>query len=89
MAEQERMHAWKTDRFCLHRARRGLAVADLARLSLNTVTLREQFSLAQCTEACARHGIRYIDPWRDKVAELGLQTRRPRLSLRAMRAASP
>ncbi len=47
-------------------------MADLARLSLNTVTLREQWTLAQCIEACARHGIPFIDPWRDKIAELGL-----------------
>ena len=44
---------------------------DLARLSLNTITLR-QWSLAQCIEACARHGIPAIAPWRDKLAEMGL-----------------
>ncbi len=48
-------------------------MADPARLSLNTVTLREQWTLAQCIEGCARHGIPFIDPWRDKIAELGLQ----------------
>jgi sugar phosphate isomerase/epimerase len=47
-------------------------MADLARLSMNTVTLRERWTLAQCIEGCARHGIPFIDPWRDKVAELGL-----------------
>ncbi len=47
-------------------------MADLARLSLNTVTLRDQYSLAQCIEACARHGIPGIAPWRDALAELGL-----------------
>src|SRR6185437_956435 len=45
---------------------------DLARLSLNTVTLRDQWTLAQCIEGCARHGIRWIEPWRDKIAEYGL-----------------
>ncbi|HEY0876902.1 MAG TPA: sugar phosphate isomerase/epimerase family protein [Zeimonas sp.] len=44
---------------------------DPARLSLNTATVREQWNLAQMIEACARHGIRGISPWRDKLAELG------------------
>jgi sugar phosphate isomerase/epimerase len=41
-------------------------------LSLNTATVRDQWSLAQAIEGCARHGIPGISPWRDKVAELGL-----------------
>ena len=41
-------------------------------LSLNTVTVRDRWSLAQCIEGCARHGIPGISPWRDKVAELGV-----------------
>src|ERR1700716_2671741 len=41
-------------------------------LSLNTATVRKQGDLAQVIEACARHGIRAIDPWRDQVAALGL-----------------
>ena len=45
---------------------------DLARLALNTVTVRDQWTLAQCIEGCARHGIRWIEPWRDKIAEYGL-----------------
>lgn len=40
-------------------------------LSLNTATVREQWNLAQMIEACARHGIPGISPWRDKLAELG------------------
>ena len=47
-------------------------MADLARLSLNTITVREQWSLRQCIEGCARHGIRAIGPWRDKLAEMGV-----------------
>ncbi len=47
-------------------------MADRARLSLNTATVREQCNLAQCIEGCARHGIPGIGPWRDKVAEYGL-----------------
>ena len=41
-------------------------------LSLNTATVRQQGDLAQIIEACARHGIRAIDPWRDQVAAIGL-----------------
>src|SRR3990170_19023 len=40
-------------------------------LSLNTATVREQWNLKQMIEGCARHGIRGISPWRDKLAELG------------------
>src|SRR5712671_7805950 len=41
-------------------------------LSLNTVTVRGQGDLAEIIDACARHGIRAIDPWRDQVAAIGL-----------------
>jgi sugar phosphate isomerase/epimerase len=41
-------------------------------LSLNTATVRKQGDLAQIIEACVRHGIRAIDPWRDQVAAVGL-----------------
>ncbi|WOI55883.1 sugar phosphate isomerase/epimerase family protein [Palleronia sp. LCG004] len=44
------------------------------RLSLNTATLREQWTLAQCIEGCARHGIGGISPWRDKLHEMGTRT---------------
>jgi sugar phosphate isomerase/epimerase len=50
---------------------------DLSRdhrwLSLNTATVRKQGSLIEIIEACARHGIRAIDPWRDQVAAVGLE----------------
>ena len=42
-------------------------------LSLNTATVREQWTLAQIIEGCARHQIRSISPWRDQVAQLGLK----------------
>jgi sugar phosphate isomerase/epimerase len=42
-------------------------------LSLNTATVRKQGDLVQIIEACARHGIRAIDPWRDQVANVGLE----------------
>src|SRR3954471_4743106 len=46
--------------------------ADHRWLSLNTATVRKQGDLAQIVEACARHDIRAIDPWRDQVAAIGL-----------------
>jgi sugar phosphate isomerase/epimerase len=42
-------------------------------LSLNTATARKQGDLVEIIEACARHGIRAIDPWRDQVAAVGLE----------------
>ena len=42
-------------------------------LSLNTASVRKQGDLVQIIEACARHGIRAIDPWRDQVATVGLE----------------
>jgi sugar phosphate isomerase/epimerase len=47
-------------------------MADLARLSLNTITLRA-LTLGQCIEICARHDIPAIGPWRDKIAEYGVE----------------
>lgn len=46
---------------------------DPARLSLNTATVKVQWTLAQAIEGCARHGIRGIAPWRDKLAEMGVK----------------
>jgi sugar phosphate isomerase/epimerase len=42
-------------------------------LSVNTGTLRGAGGLDAIIEACARHGIRAISPWRDQVAALGLE----------------
>src|SRR5277367_98244 len=47
--------------------------ADHRWLSLNTATVRKQGHLAEIIEACARHGIRAIDPWREQVAHMGLE----------------
>ncbi len=41
-------------------------------LSLNTATVRKQGDFVAITEACARHNIRGISPWRDQVAHVGL-----------------
>jgi sugar phosphate isomerase/epimerase len=46
--------------------------ADHRWLSLNTATVRKQGDLLQIIDACGRHGIRAIDPWRDQVAAVGL-----------------
>jgi len=42
------------------------------RLSLNTATVRKQWTLAQIIDGCVRHDIRGISPWRDQVAQMGL-----------------
>jgi sugar phosphate isomerase/epimerase len=42
-------------------------------LSLNTATVRAQWTLAEIIEGCAKHHIRGISPWRDQVAQLGLK----------------
>jgi sugar phosphate isomerase/epimerase len=41
-------------------------------LSINLATVRQQWDLREAVEACARHGIGAIDPWRDQVAAVGL-----------------
>jgi len=41
-------------------------------LSINTATVRKQWTLPQIIEACVRHGIATISPWRDQVAQCGL-----------------
>jgi sugar phosphate isomerase/epimerase len=42
-------------------------------LSINTATLRTQWSLAQIIEGLVRHRIGGIAPWRDQVAQTGLK----------------
>ena len=42
------------------------------KLSLNTATVKKQWTLAQIIDGCARHGIEGISPWRDQVAQMGL-----------------
>ena len=43
-----------------------------AQISLNTATVREQWTLRQCVDGCLRHGIGGIAPWRDKLHEAGV-----------------
>jgi sugar phosphate isomerase/epimerase len=46
--------------------------ADLSVLSINLATVRQQWNLREAAEACVRHGITAISPWRDQVAAIGL-----------------
>ncbi len=46
---------------------------DTDLLSLNTATVRQQWTLPQIIDGCVRHGIRGIAPWRDQVAAAGLK----------------
>jgi len=49
-----------------------MTAPDPALLSINTATVRAQWSLPDIIAALARHGIRGISPWRDQVAAAGL-----------------
>ncbi|MGB6008532.1 sugar phosphate isomerase/epimerase family protein [Castellaniella sp.] len=46
---------------------------DHGLLSINTATVRKQWRLDTIIDECARRGIRAISPWRDQVAEIGLE----------------
>ena len=52
-------------------------------LSINTATVRksrgQDLPLTDILDACARHGIQAISPWRDQVAAAGLQATATRL----------
>jgi sugar phosphate isomerase/epimerase len=43
-----------------------------AGLSINLATVRQQWNLREAADACRRHGIAAIDPWRDQVAAVGI-----------------
>src|SRR5215472_7504537 len=45
--------------------------ADHDWLALNTITLRKQGDLGSIVDACARHRIRAIAPWRDEITTIG------------------
>ena len=47
------------------------AAGDCERLSLNQVTI-PAWSVGEAIDGCARHGVRYIGLWRDRVAEFGI-----------------
>ncbi len=46
--------------------------ANPAGLSLNLATIRQQWDMREAVDACVRHGIRAISPWRDQIAKVGL-----------------
>jgi sugar phosphate isomerase/epimerase len=48
-------------------------------LSINTATVRAQWPLGRIIDECARRGIRAISPWRDQVADAGLDAVAKRL----------
>ena len=41
-------------------------------LSINLATVRKQWGFAEAVDACLRHGITTICPWRDQIAAIGL-----------------
>jgi sugar phosphate isomerase/epimerase len=41
-------------------------------LSINLATVRQQWNMRQAVEACLRHGITAVAPWRDQVEAIGL-----------------
>jgi sugar phosphate isomerase/epimerase len=41
-------------------------------LSINLATVREQWNLGEAVAACAKLGIKAVDPWRDQVAKFSL-----------------
>ena len=47
---------------------------SLEGLSINLATVREQWNVREAVEACRRHGIGAVDPWRDQIAAIGLNT---------------
>jgi len=47
-------------------------------LALNAATVREKWSLRETIDGCARHHFRGISPWRDRLAQMGVGTRRRR-----------
>jgi sugar phosphate isomerase/epimerase len=48
-----------------------MSAPDPERLSLNAITTKK-WTLAQAIEGCARHGIRGITVWRDRLQEMGV-----------------
>lgn len=50
-----------------------MSAGEIGPLSLNTVTVRERWGLAECIEGCARHGIPGISPWRDVLQAMGVE----------------
>lgn len=60
-------------------------MADLARMAINQATTREQHSLRQAVECYAKHEVRGISVWRDKLADCGLAEAQTLLADHGMR----
>jgi sugar phosphate isomerase/epimerase len=52
---------------------------DTKLLSLNTATVRQRWDLKQIIDGCIRHDIGGISPWRDQIAECGLEAAAKRI----------
>ena len=46
---------------------------DIDKLSINLATVRQQWTIDQALDGCARHGIPAVAPWRDQIAQIGLK----------------
>jgi sugar phosphate isomerase/epimerase len=62
-------------------------MSGLSRLSLNTATTKK-WTLEQAIEGCVRAGIPAIAPWRDRVAEAGLEQSAQRIREAGLRVSS-
>ncbi|MCU1573421.1 MAG: xylose isomerase [Micrococcaceae bacterium] len=62
-------------------------MSGLSRLSLNTATTKK-WTLEQAIEGCVRAGIPAIAPWRDRVAEAGLERSAQRIREAGLRVSS-
>jgi sugar phosphate isomerase/epimerase len=56
-----------------------------SRIAMNHATVRRQWDLRHFTAGCARHRIRTVGIWRDKVEEVGLATARALLNANDLR----
>ena len=59
----------------------------IGRLSFNQITSKHA-TLEDCAQACVRHGVGWIAPWRDRVQEAGLQHSARRLRDSGLRVSS-
>ena len=57
-------------------------------MSLNIYTVREQWNLREAIEGCARHGVPAIAPWRDKLADCGLENAAKMIADNGLRVSS-
>ncbi len=64
-------HRTRLERDGRHALRRQ-GMKPLDGLSINLATVRAQWDMREAVEACLRHGITAIAPWRDQVDKVGL-----------------